>query len=302
MNIPSAGYDELSDLAKSDDLLEQDWSIPLAVCPRQTLPFDSPLHKSITPYSIHSLAEPPIHIRRLESISRQLMLRLPRLLAMVRKLNKAWSKMGTANGAVKVASDLIAVTDASSESEILHHVQVISTSGAASARVVPCPFSFDSLASFRAACFYWQTRIFTGRLCMRIRSLLDLHNLPVMAPELRGAIESEIVRMANNFTMAWEIGSRLERNRCANGVTWFGTIALWGVIQESPVIRPNLPVGAVKGWVLGRFNQKFPCDIAYDMDSMDEAAELMTGGPTRGCLCDAPRGLAYAFVLIVRRH
>jgi len=146
---------------------------------------------------------------------------------MVRKLNKAWNKMGTATGAIKLASDLIALTDASSEGEMLHHVQVISTSGAASARVVPCPFSFDSLASFPAVCFNWQTLIFTGRLCMRIHSLLDLHNLPITAPELRGAIENENVRMANNFTMAWEIGSRLERKRCANRVMWFGTIALW---------------------------------------------------------------------------
>ncbi|KXL46077.1 hypothetical protein M433DRAFT_143434 [Acidomyces richmondensis BFW] len=110
-------------------------------------PFDSPLYWSITPDSIQSLTQPPIYIRGIESLSHQLILRLPKLMAMVSKLHKHLIKRGTAIGAVKPASDLVALEVASSEREILHHAQVKSTSSAASARIVSCSFIFDSLAS-----------------------------------------------------------------------------------------------------------------------------------------------------------
>lgn len=63
---------------------------------------------------------------------------------------------------------------------------------------------------------------------------------------------------------------------------WFGTIALWGVIQDIPDIRPSLPIETVKDWDVACFNRLVPCYVPYDMDGTDEAAELMVGGPLQG--------------------
>lgn len=72
LTIPSARHDKLCELATAMICRNKIGALHLPCAQGKPSPFDSLLYQSITLNSIHSLAAPPIHIRRLKSNSHQI--------------------------------------------------------------------------------------------------------------------------------------------------------------------------------------------------------------------------------------
>jgi hypothetical protein len=132
--------------------------------------------------------------------------------------------------------------------------------------------------------FYWQTRILVNMVCLK---LLDLIGLPAEQFDQEQLV-AENRRMAKNIIMSWEYISR------AGGLAiWalrIGLIALWSV---TPLMRPSnqgLPVATLRQWVRQRYNAMHRQTYAYSEASMDEAADLLVGGPLQGFLVDLGLG------------
>jgi len=120
----------------------------------QPSPFDEPRYWNIEPRTVH-LVDSPLSIRNLERASLQLLIRIPRLIALVRAIRQGNASTETSFAAIRLASDLLVFENKASEDELLYSVKVGRETDPVARNIVPYSFIFDGPASFRAACVYW---------------------------------------------------------------------------------------------------------------------------------------------------
>jgi len=241
-------------------------------------------------------------MKRFRAISHQLFCRLPRLIALVRSLRQPDKPQPkTYASACHLAHQLLQLEDEDAESELLHNVGVRATSDPFDAVVVPASLDLGTPVGFGGLIYYWQTRTILFRLCLLLSTLSSLHTsihcsldnplslVYATVPESQAgfdsaALEAANSRMARSMMMAW--AHHFAQGRCDTWLFCLGMVTLWGALGDMPEYR-GMPVSVPQTWVLQKWNSVHREPRKYDGLAMDEAAELLRGGPLKGFLVDA---------------
>jgi hypothetical protein len=206
---------------------------------------------------------------------------LPRLVAVVREVRSdgdACERLKVIE-AFQLASTLNLMEDTPMEDRCLHAVTVAPTANITDRMACSHSFWFPSEGLFSTAVAYWHTRIFTHRLCLELQRLCS-------APPGLEFDEDKLIgenkRLANNIIMSWGYAA----NTSGIGV-WamrLGLLAVWAATRDikGDWWRISLPLARLQYWILRRY-----CDLHNDTktftaDEMDEAADLLAGGPLQG--------------------
>jgi hypothetical protein len=218
-------------------------------------------------------------VARLSNLYTHLFIRLPRLIALVRRLRQGSCDPKISYQARQVAAVCAQLQDLGAESRLLHQVAVRQTTDPRTAGITATSFHFRHRCCWVEIC-YWQTRIIANRLCLK---LLDLKALPSTAFD-RQKLSAENIRMAKNLIMSWEFGSR------ASGLSMsafrLGLVALWSVTPSMRNVNKAFPIATLRQWVRQNYNLLHQQDYLFSEADLDEAADLLIGGPLKGILVE----------------
>ncbi|KAK3613807.1 hypothetical protein LTR56_007674, partial [Elasticomyces elasticus] len=227
--------------------------------------------------------------RTLSRIGNMLYIRLPRLIALVRSLRNDPADTALRRQTVDTARQLLALKDVAAENNILHLVKLNKTVDEADAHIIPFSFDFDIPGVFTAAAKYWQTTVILNILCLTIaRNIASFKGIAEPA-----AFRSENRRLATNIMMCWTYAFALG----VSGVwsLYLALLAAWAVTEDiSGEFSRGLDVGLVRVWLLQRYNDLHRGKASLTSEQMDEAADLLAGGPLRGFfveVCDVSASL-----------
>ena len=239
--------------------------------------FDNKEFLELEPDNIFDL---PASTTRLLKFSHQLFIRLPRLISYVRGLREG-ATIQLPSTAFALAAELLLLGSSESESECLHDVCVAKTRNPADAHIIPVSFGFKTYIIFQAGVYYWQTKMFLARLCIRLQAMYPEQEHFDLA-----FLKAENARMASNLLMSSEhaiasgtFGSvRAGLGAMSFSMAWF---ALWGFLTDVTSFR-GTPSAEVRTWALQRYQDLIGGVQQLNEEKMNEAAELFVGGPLKG--------------------
>jgi hypothetical protein len=226
-----------------------------------------------------SAATPEYH-EKMSTIFKNLHIRAPRLVAAVRRLRvEPRADVGADDiKTLRLAQELFDLKNSKAETEMLHSVSITSTSNAVDRTYVPHSFSFNYIGKANAAIAYWTMRIIVHRLLLEIRLRLPAASQGICSDQ---ELMMENKRYANNILMTLSYMS-------ATGASsiWalqLGMIAVWAVTCDvSGVWRTGLPVEQLRSWMVQRYRELLHGTRQFTALEMDEAADLLAGGPLQG--------------------
>ena len=177
-----------------------------------------------------------------------------------------------------LAEQLVNFEDKVAESEILHLVGVKKTIDEDDSAVVPFSFEFKSLHQLSKATSYWQARLITIQLYLR---LLDLPSIAESLTSFRSEeLIKESMRIMTNIFMCFQwtrIDGMFARRCLAEPL-----IVCWGACKNTQSWR-DMSVSALREWILQGFND---CIAGWKFtlahDDLDSACDLYAGGPLIG--------------------
>ena len=216
-------------------------------------------------------------VARLVRLYTHIFIRLPRLIALLRELRERgptptvhWQ----ATHAALVCADL---TDSEAESYLLHHVGVRPTFNPETARVTATSLSFNDRISFHTATYYWSTRILTNRLCLKLLEVVELPR-KTFDPE---RLVAENTRMATNILMSLEYAATA--GYLAGLALRIALVALWSAI---PYMKGSNTETTLRQFVRRCYSRLHHHHQLLSEAKLDEAADLLVGGPLKGFLVD----------------
>ena len=219
-------------------------------------------------------------VARLSNLYTHLFIRLPRLIALVRKLREGNCDPKIKHQATQVAIVCAKLQDWETESRLLHQVRVARTKDPDTAGITGTSFHFRHQCCWAEIC-YWQTRIITNWLCLK---LLDLNVLPSDTFDHEKLL-AENIRMAKNLIMSWEFGST------ASGLSMsalrVGLIALWSVTLSMGNVNKAFPISKLRQWIRQSYNLLHHQNYLFTEADLDQAADLLVGGPLKGILVES---------------
>ena len=221
---------------------------------------------------------------QLRQLSHQLLCRLPRLIAAVRTLRlKAGDTAETFASAVELARELLKLQDPALETYLLHAVQVRKTLHHADAVSVPYSFHFPCYQHFESAVYFWQTRILLNSLTLRLRQLTPASSPPLDLSS--SALAEQNLSYGINILMSFVFASEI--GRLGNSCMFFAPFALWLVTKEhAGTEMRGKSVAMIRSLVLRRFSTLWGISFELSPARMDEAADMLVGGPIGGFLVD----------------
>ena len=243
-------------------------------------PYETARWLAVDPAKCH--AKDPTSAR-LRHLSHQLLCRLPRLIAAVRSLTgpPASRSITTFREAIKLAQDLLLLEDRTSENILLHRLSVRKPPLPADALVVPYSFHFPDYHLFEAAIYYWFVRIVLNQLCLRLCNLSPLDHPPTNLCNSR--LCDENITFATNILMSLPHATSIGRLGAISML--LGPVALWSVTCSVPDQRLRTrPVSLIRLMVLRVCGELTGNPSYLSATSMDEAADMLAGGPIRGML------------------
>ena len=219
-------------------------------------------------------------VAKLTKLYTHILIRLPRLIALVRRLRVGDTNSSVESQAARIAMKCVELKDCEAESQLLHHINVRRTTDPDTARVTSTSLYFNKAAHFSTAIFYWHARILTNNLCLK---LLETNALPPKALD-RDKLVAESRRMAQNIIMSWEYISKT--GGFAIWTLRVGLIAVWSVTPLMERLNDRPTVATARQWLRQRYNALHRQTYVFTEAGMDEAADLVVGGPLRGFLVD----------------
>lgn len=277
-------------------LLYWDWmgTFQIPVACGIASPFDAPQWLDLEPRSSVVL---DADINGLRRIGYRLFIRLPRLIALVRELRESSKQLTEHDVRIEEASRLLeelSAWDGSHfETALLHRVPVQRTVDSEDAYIIPYCLAIPKLSIFQPLIYFWQTRIILNRLAMQVEFLKipSEEANPSCIPAIKH-LRDENSRMAVNILMAWPYASH-----CGRFGLWamiLGWVSLWGVLvdearanlTDTPATWRGKPLRHVQRWVLSCCTQFDHRGQRYTMRAMDEAADVVLGGPLVGFLVE----------------
>lgn len=215
----------------------------------------------------------PIDAARIRKLSHQLLIKLPRLIAMVRHARTNWQEAATADTAdtADLAKRLLILEDEHAENLLLHRLGVVKTDDPFDRAVVSFSFEFHSPEDLTAAIMYWKARLMLVRLCQILLEMGIISSGEVDFQHLN----TQQRRMAKNVIMSWQYA-------CSRGL--FGVVtlpqalvAVWGAVAGVDC-RPS--DSALRDWLSCRFYSSLGQSQPDDAEEhMSEASDMFAGGP-----------------------
>ena len=219
---------------------------------------------------------------RLRKISHKLFIRLPRLIAAVRTLRTSDNvARSTFVATADLAKELLKLEDKAAESEVLHTLSVRKTPHP-DGLVVPYRFHFPDYHLYEALVYYYQTRILLIKLCLKLADLRPPSH-PVCDPRVIAALKDQNTASAINILMSLPHATHL--GRYGRHTMFIGAVALWSVTINRERLR-NTPVSLVKPYILRSYGELFGHDAPASEKDMNEASDMLMGGPIGGLLVD----------------
>ena len=245
----------------------------------QPSPYEQKLWIELSPPIVYAVDKDSASLRR---SSHRLFIRLPRLIAAVRKLRNGDTDMASYQEAVELARDLLSLNDLDTESALLHRVSICKTAGVDSL-VIPCSFQFPNCQSHEAALYFWTTRIILHRLALQLCAL----NLPTFRPTsiFSSELSAQNLRYAANILIALHYARTT--GRMSTFRMFFPGLALWSVTCDCGVLLRNTATSLIRPMILRAYHElvrKSYGPQTLCAEDLDEAAELLRGGPIVGLL------------------
>jgi hypothetical protein len=220
----------------------------------------------------------PLELAGLRKISNQLIIRLPALIASLRRLRQTLH-CGRGDGSAEVcakAVDLLYLRDEAGENAVLHRVKIMKSSS--QSPLAQTSFNFEQPSEFKTAVYYWGARILICRICLTLLRLgLPIEDSSCTDELLRAENETS----ASNMMMAWDYGQAygaiLGRTILVPGYTF-----VWGVLNDYDTFR-NMPSANVRSWLLEKIHG-FEAGMSLHVaeEDLGDAAEALIGGPIAG--------------------
>lgn len=255
-------------------------------------PFEDPYWLDAEPASFTSTLT--AEVAALRKLSNQLIIRLPRLIAMVRWLRdfagrqrsershtSLWTSREKRSKAMKLADELVALNNTAAENSLLHQVAVVTTRDPHDRVIIPYSFNFKSQASDNrdTLLLYWASRLMVYKLYDVLYCLNSLdHSEGATHPS---DIASEQERMVMNIFMCWEGGYGQ-----ANPLT-----IVWSTLMNKRELRGR-PVEDVRTWMLHAYEELLDgWPVTITKAEVDDLSDVFAGGPIKGFVSQAIPGM-----------
>lgn len=239
---------------------------------------------SASPFDVQEILDldPPLQLKlppelaRLRKIANQLVIRLPALIASVRRLRQSDATNTLHNDVAKSAISLLALRDEDGESALLHRVKIVQT--ASESPLSKSSFHFQQASEFKTAVFYWGARILICRISI---ALIRMGILVEDGNCSEAILRAENEQGATNMTMTWDFGQAhgaiLGRTILVPGYTF-----VWGVLLDHDIFR-GLPSAHIKAWLLTKIHSfEGGMSLHVTEKELDNAAGALVGGPISG--------------------
>lgn len=242
----------------------------------QISPFDDPRWYTLEPADSLSL---PSCVARLKYLGNQILIRLPRLVLLMRQLREN-PELSTAHKAGLLADTLADLQDDAAESNVLHRVKLIKTADTEDAQLVPFSFEFKSLGELESAVLYWKAHLFLGKIRLRLATMF-----PDMMLETEKT-EQTMRRMGMNAIMSSDYAQSQQcDDLLALPTAW---IAIWALWETERKDYRGISIERWREWIRKNLNRTIPAwHSQASEDDIDEASDLLAGGPLRGLFASA---------------
>ncbi|KAK5164918.1 uncharacterized protein LTR77_009583 [Saxophila tyrrhenica] len=239
----------------------------------QVSPFDNEYWLGMRPASCGRVGK---EVETLRWLAQKLFVRLPRLIALVRE-----AKMGggaSVDEAMKLAEVLAVDRDDKAENVVLHGLKVAKTQAQTmnETKIIPFSYEFEDTPQYEGAMYYWQTRIMANRL---LALLLSLSGDETTTTRIQ-SLQDENVRLVMNQMMSFQYG--LSVGLVGAWAICLGWITVWGAVQDVECIQRGsrtLWSERLRPFLLQKYNLLHRLHVAFGETDMDEAAEMLVGGP-----------------------
>jgi len=245
-------------------------------------PFDEEQWRDLPPASVATLAP---EISKLRWYSHRLNARLPRLIAKIRALRSRPPPLSPVDchDVIELAISLQQLEAREAETKALHRVRVVKSKEASSHTIAPFSMEYKSVEEFGACVLYWQARLHVIRICS---ALMNIYPLDVLLKADVDQMNADKLRMVANIIMSWQFA---HARPLFGAVTPVPLLVVWGALMDESEFRGQ-PVSVVREWILERmpFVSSLPSGTSQPrLEDLDEACELLAGGPLRGFMAAA---------------
>lgn len=259
-------------------ILRLDWNISNTNRSGYSSPFEEPIWLNMktfrTPFMTASEAE-------LWKVSMKLFICLPRLIALVRSLRESVPDGSISKEARALATDLMRIKAATAEDDFLHGVKIRAASHPADGHVVPYSFQYKTLAQMIGVTLYWQTQLVCNLLCANVHALGPL---PKGVDFDIAEMQEQKKQMTTSLLMSWEYAHCV--GPIGNWALRLGLIAVWASVRDNPAICKSVVPKKIRQWLVQRYTDLFREHLLFNEQNMDEAADLILGGPLKGFLIE----------------
>lgn len=225
-------------------------------------------------------------VQRLAKVSNQLLIRLPSLIADVRKI-----RAGTGNGydlnllniSLQLASQLSQLSDDAAESAILHQVRVRQTTDLRDRELLPYSLYPDNNGDFTVALEYWEARLVATNVSL---SLLEI------------AVDKGITFDRGDWIRVDRDNLSQQRNRLVTNLLMSGNfifadvamrmvmpsviIPLWSALLHMESFNDQL-VSKIQAWILHKCSQPSNSfHLWLTLPGLQQNAIMVTGAPREG--------------------
>ncbi|KAK3682014.1 hypothetical protein LTR37_020660 [Vermiconidia calcicola] len=223
-----------------------------------------------------SIASSSVHVIRLRALAHGIFVRMPRLIVYLKDLrtparSPGYSTVSTVEVLTLLARECLAIEDTIVENALLHRVHVNRTMDGRVAAVIPFSFTFNTLADFDAAIYYWQARLLILRVCWHIGDRCSSFATDYLC--------REGLRTVQNILMSWQYGIRAAAV-CGMFRLFHALPALWGAMNDfGNPSKVSLPV--LQSWLLQPANSFYEAVIGdVTPEVLKQAADVYIGGET----------------------
>jgi hypothetical protein len=258
-------------------------------------PFDQPKWLSLDYGSRSTL---PSDTQAIRSFAQQLSIRLPRLVAIMRRIRNDGVDQGDLDAASRLGADLMKLVDSEAESSVLHRVAARRTKHPEDIVAAPYSLHFSSSTDYDACIYYWQLRLVVLRLHDLVNNAhanIDANgpsaayaasnssfpsSKTVPLPACVADVRTEAQRLAKNIIMSWE--DCYDRGQFGRSRMSLALPIAWGAIFQFGNFT-SLQPSEIHDWLAKRFEWIFPpAQGSGDGQELDILAELLVGGPLHG--------------------
>lgn len=233
-------------------------------------PFDKPEWLELDPAAVQSLQTP---IVKLSKIAHQIALRIPRLIAITRRLRQsAAPEIDTITNARLIADKIFALKDYSSEDELLRTVKLLPSTRPVGNPLDTDFFLFDSVPARDTMLMYWTARLIIVKLGLVLCDIQRRNDPLSDAQSSKIKLEHEQAGLLLCVLMCWNNG--------------FGHVNVFNILWSALMGRKDVrghDAQSIRTWIMWQHEAELSgWGFKYGPEHADVDADVLAGGPLEG--------------------